>query len=113
MVNPIDLGSWLKLIGKGEAKKKGSKSQRNQGKGGRFVPCRQASEGEFGLTMDAGDSSAANQLLRSMRTLVIADLLERSRSRPKDDDAYYPSQPLPQSEDMDMYCETVSILLEA
>ena len=52
---PIDLGSWLKLIGKGDSKR-GSKGQRKpgqRGSTGRFIPCRQASEGEFGLTMDA------------------------------------------------------------
>ena len=56
-----------------------------------------------------GDSSAADQLLRPTCALGIADLLQRSRLRPKDDDAYYPSQPIPQSEDMKVYCETVSI----
>eukprot|EP00891_Asterochloris_glomerata_P000024 jgi/Astpho2/24/Aster-x0886 len=77
---PIDLGSWLKLIGKGEAKR-GSKGHRKPGKRGsrgKSIRGRQASE----------------------------DLLKRSRLRPKEDDAYYPSQPIPQSEDMDAYCET-------
>ena len=62
--------------------------------------------------MLTGDSSAADQLLRARRALGIADLLERSRLRPKDDDAYYPSQPIPESEDMDAYCETVSTVLK-
>ena len=50
-------------------------------------------------------TSAANQLLRAIHTRGIADLLVRSQLRPKDDDAYYPSQPIPESEDMDIYCE--------
>ena len=54
---PIDLGSWLKLIGKGHAKR-GRPRGAGQWKPGKHgsrgrTPCRQASGGEFGLTMFA------------------------------------------------------------
>lgn len=110
---PIDLGSWLKLIGKGEAKR-GSKGHRKPGKRGsrgKSIRGRQASEGECGLGHGCFTRVTAVQQASCWEAncaLGIADLLKRSRLRPKEDDAYYPSQPIPQSEDMDAYCETVS-----